>query len=352
MTTIPSSQLLWCVVRRGTPAKALEVDGNAAIPSDLSEDQVLVKVDAAALNPLGFKFMAIAPNWFAGRPHVAENDFAGTVIASKSAKHPVGKRVFGYLPLELQKSKKSDQGALAQYVRAGSEHVARVPDHISTIDAAGVALTGETAYQLLVQLAQVEAGQTLFINGGSSVGIACCQIAKALGCTVWASASGANKDLVMQCGADVFLDYTQRPLHEQLKANPPQPKFHAIIDAVGLMDQKIYIHSPAYLQPTGVFVSCMGGPKGSGLAAVREVLGFIWARRPVFLGGVNRRWKSVYTIHREEELLQLAQWMEEGKLKPVVDSVFEYDDVLKAYEKLMGGHAKGKVTIRINPQAS
>ncbi|KAH7108478.1 zinc-binding dehydrogenase-domain-containing protein [Auriculariales sp. MPI-PUGE-AT-0066] len=129
------------------------------------------------------------------------------------------------------------------------------------------------------------------------------------------------------------------------------PKFHAIIDAVGLMNQTTYIHSADYLQPNGVFVTTFGGPKGSGFAAVREVLDFVWAMRPVFLGGVNRKWKAMLTKHKEQELLQLAQWMEEGKLKPVVDSVFEFDDVLNAYEKLMGGHAKGKVVVRVNPQA-
>jgi len=201
---IPSTQTVWCAVRKGTPETGLERDTNAPVATQLQPGDVLVKVDAAALNPVGYKLLGLAPNWFANRPYVNENDLAGTVVQSESPSHHVGERVFGYIPVPLQIGKKTKEGALAQYTRLPGDHVARVPDRISTVDAAGLALAGETALQCLVNFAGVEAGQTVLINGGSSgVGVLAVQMAKALGCTVWSSASGKNEEFVKSYGADV-----------------------------------------------------------------------------------------------------------------------------------------------------
>jgi len=201
---IPQTQTVWRAVRKGTPATGLERDTSAPVSSDLAPGDVLVKVDAAALNPANYKILRLAPNWISGRPHVVECDISGTVVQSNHASHPVGERVFGYIPLPMQMGKKTKEGALAQYTRLPGDLVARVPDNVSIIDAAGVALVAETALQCLVNFAGVQSGQTVLINGGSSsVGILAVQMAKTLGCTVWATASGRNEEFVKSYGADV-----------------------------------------------------------------------------------------------------------------------------------------------------
>ncbi len=107
------------------------------------------------------------------------------------------------------------------------------PGSVKFTEAAGFSLAGETAWQAIFDCGHFEAGQTVFINGGSSaVGAYAIQIAKAKGAArVVASASGKNEDFVRSLGADEFVDYTKRPLHEHFLENPPSPKFHLIFDA-------------------------------------------------------------------------------------------------------------------------
>ena len=202
--SLPRTQRVWRAVRKGTPQDGLQFDSAARISAELQPGEILVKVAAAALNPVGYKLLAFLPNWIAGRPHIAESDLAGTVVRSACPSHPVGQRVFGYIPVSLHIGRKTKEGALAEYTRIPGDHVAKIPDDFPTVDAAGITMAAETALQCLTTYAGIEAGQTIFINGGSSsVGIFAIQIAKILGCTVWAAASARNKDFVMSYGADV-----------------------------------------------------------------------------------------------------------------------------------------------------
>jgi NADPH:quinone reductase-like Zn-dependent oxidoreductase len=162
----------------------------------------------------------------------------------------------------------------------------------------------------VVEIAKLESGQTVFVNGGSScIGAMAIQIAKARGVRVVACASGRNEELVRNLGADEvsvlwvifkgctdsiqFFDYTKRPLHEQLRDDPPNPKFHAFIECVGIIDPSLYLYSPAYLAPGAPFIT--SGPLPSGLA-LNDILltlkqAFEALIRPTWLGGVNRPYK-------------------------------------------------------------
>jgi NADPH:quinone reductase-like Zn-dependent oxidoreductase len=314
----------------------------------LSDGDVLVRVDAAALNPVGYKLMEYMPSLIARRPFAAENDFAGVVVASKSAKHAVGERVFGMVPMPSQGRLK--QGALAEYVRLPGVHVVRLPDNISMVDGAGITLAGETAYQGLFKHGGVQEGQTVFINGGStSVGAFAIQMAKIKGCTVWASASGKNEKFVRELGADVFIDYTKAPLHETLLKDPPKTKFHFIFETVGLVDQSLYTHSEKYLAPNGIFLSTLPSPNNLYPSELFKMALMVWQLRPRLLGGVNRSWRVFLLDHNEQDLTQIAQWLAEGKMKPIVDSVFEFKDVMLAYDRLKSKRATGKVVIKVNP---
>lgn len=85
-----------------------------------------------------------------------------------------------------------------------------------------------------------------------------------------------------------FIDYTKGPVYEQLERNPPSPKFHVFIEAVGNTDVKLYTHSPAYLAPNGVFITV--GPQPSGLKGLPEWMHYSMEAfvRPVWLGGTPR----------------------------------------------------------------
>ena len=142
----------------------------------------------------------LAPNSLFKR--IAEYDFAGEVVdANGNPWLKLGDQVFGSIP--LAESFKSGQGALAQYAYVPARAIAHRPESISPNEASGIAIVAITAYTALYQVGKLEAGQRIFINGGStSVGIYAIQFAKALGCKVYASASGKNEDFLKSLGVD------------------------------------------------------------------------------------------------------------------------------------------------------
>jgi NADPH:quinone reductase-like Zn-dependent oxidoreductase len=146
--------------------------------------------------------MHLLPNVVARRPYdAAEFDLAGTVVLSRSPLHSPGDKVFGFIDAGLQTTTK--QGALAEYTRMPGDRLAKRPKGASAADYAGASLTAQTAHMALVDVAGLQEGQTVFVNGGSSsVGLYAIQIAKAMGLKVWASASGKNEEFVRGLGAD------------------------------------------------------------------------------------------------------------------------------------------------------
>jgi NADPH:quinone reductase-like Zn-dependent oxidoreductase len=146
--------------------------------------------------------MRVLPNFIAKRPYdAAEIDLAGTVVLSKSALHSPGDKVYGYL--DLGKQPQNKQGSLAEYTIADGAMLVKRPSGMSAVHCAGVPLTSLTAYMALFDIAGLEDGQTVFVNGGSSsVGAYAIQMAKAHGLKVWASASGKNEEFVRGLGAD------------------------------------------------------------------------------------------------------------------------------------------------------
>jgi len=348
--TIPKVQSAWKVVGRGHPTKAVVFDKNDPVPSDLKPGEVLVKVQAAAFNPMGYKLMKMIPTIISRRPFTAENDLAGIVVLSASSEFKPGDRVFGYLHNDIQR--RIRQGALNQYTRLPASSIAPLPSNISFTQGSGFALAGVTALQALVDCGNVQEGQSVFINGGSSsVGAFAIQIAKAKGCKVVASASGGNEELVRGLGADDFVDYTKTSLHTYFTENPPSPKFHIILDAAGLIDPSLYTHSTAYLAPDGVFISSLPMPTTDWRGfkdSIRTVMECFL--RPRWLGGTPRKYTVVTIADVKEDLNTLQDFIERGKVKPVVDSVFAFEDVLKAFERVMSKRARGKVVVKVDPE--
>ncbi|KAH7912134.1 NAD(P)-binding protein [Hygrophoropsis aurantiaca] len=346
---IPTTQKAWRVIRQGKPAKALSFQSDVQVPKQLGPGEVLVKVQAAALNPVGYKLMASVPNFIARRPLTPEYDLSGVVVDANGTNFSNGDEVFGMISVAHQF--KTQQGTLCQYTRLPATGLVLRPQNVTPIQACGIPLAGETALQALVNVGKLEAGQTVFINGGSSsVGIFAIHIAKALGARVIASASGKNEAFVKDHGADEFIDYTTTPLHQYLTENPPSPKFHLIFDAAGLVDPSLYKHSEAYLAPGGTYISTgptpsftWGGPRGLSnlLSTFREVM------TPTWLWGTRRSWKLVSLVHSQEDLKRLREMLAEGKLKPAVDSVYGFEDALSAYERLQTSRARGKVVVKV-----
>ncbi|CDO71612.1 hypothetical protein BN946_scf184911.g82 [Trametes cinnabarina] len=165
----------------------------------------------------------------------------------------------------------------------------------------------------------------------------------------WIPLGNPGCDVWLTCAREQFFDYTKSPLHEQLIAANPTPKYDVFLEAVGVLDPTLFLKSEAYLDPHGVFISV--GPQGSG---VGNYVHFVWnvLLKPGFLGGVKRKWKLVSVKPVEKDIREFAKLVEEGKIKPVVDSVYEFEDALKAYERILTKRATGKVVVRVDPTAA
>ncbi|KAF8638847.1 hypothetical protein AX17_001905 [Amanita inopinata Kibby_2008] len=350
MSAVPDIQQAWVVTRRGIPAEALSFKSDWPVSKKLREGEVLVKVQAVALNPVGYKLMEWLPNIPGmSRPMIAEHDLAGIIEDPNGTGFNVGDNVFGFVSVPLSMS--TSQGALAQYVRLPADHLARRPSNISAIEASGVCLAGQTAYQALFDAGKLETGQTIFVNGGSTaVGAFAIQLAKVTGAHVVATASGANEQFVRRLGVDVFIDYTQVTLHQYLAEHFTNSKFNVLLDAVGQVDSSLYNHSASYLEPSGVFISTGPAPSKASLANILEIVRTISASiMPRWLGGVNRRYVSIMVKNNHEHLQFLQKCLEEGRILPLVDSVYDFGEVLAAYDRMMSGRATGKVVVKVDP---
>jgi NADPH:quinone reductase-like Zn-dependent oxidoreductase len=347
---IPKIQRAWRTVKRGKPSESLVFQTDAVVPT-LSPGEVLVKVQAAALNPVGWKLMSASPDIIAKRPLTPEHDLAGVVVDANGTEFSVGDEVIGYIPVGMQI--KTGQGALTEYTKLPATHLVLKPSNVSAIEACGLPVAGETALQAIVGIGKLQAGQSVFINGGSSaVGMNAIYIAKALGAKVVTSASSRNEEFCRNAGADEFLDYTKKPLHEQLVENPPSPKFDIIFDAIALVDPALYKYSNAYMKPKGVFISTGPWPdlkSWGGSAGVSNFLSLGYEiLKPSFLCGVTAKWTMVSVAHSRQDLAKLRDLVAEGKLKMVVDSVYEFEDVLSAYDRIMTSRATGKVVVKVD----
>jgi len=186
----------------------------------------------------------------------------------------------------------------------------------------------------------VKNGDKVFINGGSGgTGVYGIQIAKALGCHVTTTCSTPNVEFCKSLGADDVIDYKASDVVETLSSKGQI--FSLVVDNIGT-PANLYKAASAFLLPTGKFVQI-----GStiSLGSLKTVGGNMLL--PGFLGGGKRPYQMLMTKPSADELAQLAEWFKEGKLKGVLDSVFEWEDAPKAFEKLKTGRAKGKVVVRV-----
>lgn len=339
---VPAQQRAWRIVRRGEPPKALVLDNEAPIPT-LRPGEVLVRTQAVSFHNVVYHLMTLLPNSLLKRN--AELEFAGEIVdADPSAGFSPNDKVAGFFTPDIHITNR--RGALAQYIAVKPEEIVKRPDSFTPVEASGVLVVGLTAYQALFEVAKLkqEPGQSVFINGGStSVGMYAIQIAKSYGLKVVASTSGRNAKLVEQLGAEV-VDYTVAPLHETLAERFKSDKFDAFIEAVGMEDTLLYTHSESYLKPDGIYVLC--GPKPAGFISV---LGFLWdfMLHPRWLGGTKRRLGIVSVHHSKEQSETIFKLLSEGKIKHRIDSVYAFEDVLKAYERVISGRAVGKVIVEV-----
>ncbi|KAK5317563.1 hypothetical protein LTR93_008775 [Exophiala xenobiotica] len=309
----------------GGMEKNLKLETNVPLPP-VGKNEVLVEVLSAGLNPADYKVPEIP---YLGalavrRPAVPCADFCGRRVVAGSGGDD-DELVFG----------------MAKFPGQPASWRSLTPEQ-----GAGIYIAAFTAFVTISSY--VKPGDTVFINGGSGgVGTFGIQIAKLLGARrVVASCSGANADLVRSLGADEVLDYKTQDLVTTLAKDGGGPKYDVVLDYVG---HPLDLHSQSvkFLKKDGIFVLIAGDP--SNMRANMSLLAsMLW---PTFLGGTPRKFKMVALgAVKEEDQKKVAGWIGDGKLKVMVDSVFDFEQAPQAFEKLKTGRAKGKIVISgINP---
>ncbi|KIX01214.1 uncharacterized protein Z518_08939 [Rhinocladiella mackenziei CBS 650.93] len=328
---------VWVFRSRGTPAQVLKLETDLLRPTakSLGPRDVLIKVKYSALFQGMAMLMSQIPH-FDSKPWFAEGTFSGIVEAEGSQVDHLKPEdeVFGGLPPNVFMKY---GGTLAEHIILPDQVVVQKPRNLAFEGAGGIASNAVTALQF-VEVAKLKKGGRVLITGASSgTGSIVIQAARAAvgeeGLVV-GTCSGANEQLVKSLGVHEVIDYTKcAVLHEYLAQQYGSKRFDAIIDIVG-GDWDLYTKSPAYLKPDSTFIF------GGNISIVHGGASFVsvvfWllsiriaSRRPVILGGVPRKCLLHQGKIDRENLLKAAALIEEGKLKPVIDSVYEMEDVLK-----------------------
>lgn len=292
--------------------------------------------------------MKFFPSFMIKKPAVAEMDVSGVVVGvgASVASFKVGDEVYGIIPFDL--GYKTGTGTLSQYTVVPAELTAHKPKNISWQEAAAIPLASLTAYEALVDVGGLKSGGRVFVNGGSGgTGTSGVQIAKAFGAShIVASCSAKNAEFVKGLGADEVIDYQAVDVPKHLTEKYSENKFDIIFDTVG--STPLFRNSESYLKKEGWYVQ-VGAPMEGMLGSMK--MGASVARNmflPGFLGGVRRKYKLMMFTPTKERTEAVNKLAEEGKLRPPIDSVHAFHDVLQAYERIMTNRARGKVVVNVS----
>jgi NADPH:quinone reductase-like Zn-dependent oxidoreductase len=331
---LPATMRAWLWTNAtGGLEKNLHLSTSATRPGQvLKSDQVTVQVISMSLNPADYKVPEIPlMNYIIGTPSSPGIDFCGRIVDVGSAVKgfSVGDLAFGCLGRPMQ------FGPLAEYMTCSSQVIAPLPDGVDLDHAATIGVAGQTAYHVIEPPSK--AGDRIFINGGSGgVGLYCIQTAKLLGWHVTVTCSARNASLCKDLGADEVIDYSAVDIVQALKDKGCV--FGLLIDNVG-EPESLYWECHHFLRPGGQY-------KQVNIVSMVSALNrMIW---PGFLGGGKRKLELSVLSGKQSSLIQLGKWIQEGKIKAVIDSIFEFEDAVKAYEKLRTHRAKGKIVVHVS----
>jgi NADPH:quinone reductase-like Zn-dependent oxidoreductase len=295
-------------------------------PSQVKLNQILIKNLASSVNPVDWKIRRGELRLFTlfqSFPRFLGADFVGIVekVGEKVTQFQIGDFVYGFVdPLK--------GGAYAEYLVVNCSEVALIPRNLDCqqiIEIAGVPLAGLTALQALRDLGNIQPGEKVLINGASGgVGTFAVQIAIAMMAEVTAVCSNKNIELVKNLGAKQVIDYTQIDF---LKLNY---SYELIFDTVG---NTTFWQCRKILAPKGIYVSTL--PSFSHLLAVIST--FIWGKQKA---------KIVIVNSKHEDLLFLNQLIEEKKLTPVLDKIYQFSELAQAHLYSETGRTKGKNIIK------
>lgn len=302
----------------------------------MADNQVLLKVYAAGINPLDWKIRQGQLKALLGSkfPLILGNDASGIIVAAGKLVHDfkVGDEVFCLLDANITPSWTgfAKSGAYAEFAITRADTLAHKPNNMSYQQAASVPLAALTAYQVLKYRANVKQGNKVLINGASGgVGIFAVQIAKAFGAHVTAVCSERHRPFVKDLGADMIVDYRTQDITRLAQ------QFDVIYDVIA---NTSFIKCQHLLHQRGVFVSNVINPASflaTQLSPVMARLGF------------KKRYTFAWVKASGRDLAAIAQLIEQGLVKTVLEQTYALDDVKAAHEASESGRVQGKLVLNL-----
>jgi len=297
----------------------------------ITDDQVLIKVKAASINPADIHILTGSPfparlmekSFLTPKRPVLGRDVAGVIesVGSNVSEFAVGDEIYGEI-----------SGSFAEFAVASPKVIAKRPKVMSFAEAAGVPLAAATALQSLRDYGNIQPKQKVLIVGASGgVGTYAVQIAKALGAHVTGVCSSDNMGLVKTLGTDQVIDYKRDSYIDS-------GNYDLILDNIGSHSLKDIRKA---MNDSGIYIS-VGGPK-----QMRKMIPRMLAME---IGSRIRRSKKMTQAMakaKSEDLQTLAEMIDAGKIKTVIDKTYSLEKAVKAFEDQIDGHAQGKKIIEI-----
>jgi len=309
---------------------------------EMRENDVLVQVYAAGVNLLDSKirsgeFKLILPYRL---PLILGNDVAGVVVqvGRRVRRFKIGDEVYARPPQDRI-------GTFAELIAMNEDAVAMMPTKLAMEEAASIPLVGLTAWQALIELANLKKGQKVLIHAGSGgVGTFAIQLAKHLGATVATTTSTANVDLVKSLGADIAIDYKTTDFTKVLR------DYDVVLNSLGTgtLNKSLQV-----LKPGGKLISISGPPD---LDFAKDQ-GLNWILRQVMRllsYGIRKEAKRRHVSYSflfmkadGNQLREITSLIDAEVIRPVVDRVFPFQSTKEALAYVETGRAKGKVVVKV-----
>lgn len=322
--------------------KRPEIEFSSVPRPTLKDNDILVRVHAAGLNPIDNMiptgmFKPVLPLQL---PATMGSDLAGIVteVGRHVTHFSVGDAVFASA-FDL------GTGSLAEFVAIPESVAALKPDNLDFVQAASVPMVGLTSWQALKERANLNTSQKVFIHAGSGgIGTFAIQLAKHLGAHVATTTSTTNIPLVRRLGADDVVDYTKQEFDTILKGYDM---------VLGTIRGSAIEKSIATLKPRGKIISLIG-PLDAAFARSRQlnlflIMLFGLMSRKIMRLAKKRKVDYAFLFVRPDghQLNTIGQLLESQTIKPVIDKVFPFDEAKDALAYLAQGHAKGKVVVKM-----
>ncbi|MEA1011500.1 MULTISPECIES: NADP-dependent oxidoreductase [Bacillus cereus group] len=330
--------------------KAMIIDKYGKVPMrmtevptpEINEYEVLAEIHAASINPIDFKIRDGKVKMLLKyeMPLILGNDFSGVIVkvGAKVTRFKVGDEIYA-------RPRKDKIGTFAEYIAIHEDDIALKPKNLSFEEAASIPLVGLTSYQALHDIMHLQQGQKILIHAGSGgVGTFAIQLAKIMGATVTTTASEAGANLVKSLGADEIINYKTENFEDILT------NYDAVFDTIGgtTLEKSFNI-----IKSGGNIVSVSGMPnarfgKEFGSGFFKTLLFSLASNKLTALEKKhNAQYSFLFMKPSGDQLRIIANYIEAGKIKPVIDRVFPFEDAQKAMEYSESGRAKGKIIVKI-----